>query len=230
MGQPLRYLRTYANKKLDKAYRLFVDSRASQREIPDLTGISRSTINRYSTRDQWNAERTTRSEFQAKREQEIAETIAGEAAVAPDGADATPVTPDPLDPRPVLLRVMKRQQRLFDRIEEQAVKIVDAEISKAEETGKAVSIGRLMPIIALAEKICSNVRRAYGIPDVTKSISELTGANGEPLIPKNELSDTERAAGILAVLQSAGARAARRPDPGPEPVGVAARSADERSH
>lgn len=208
MSQPPPYRRAYDDPRLDRSYRAFVDSVAALRGLAPLTGLPQRTAARYAKRDQWVEERDERTKVKLETETQAAIVAAQTAAVATDGSSEAALAAEGDAPqfKTVALAVLKRQQRAFERVETVVLGILDEEIRKAEETGRSVAVGRLIPIVTLMEKVATNVRRAFGIPDVSKSITELTGANGEPLIPQPVMSDAERAERIAAVFAQARAR------------------------
>ncbi|MGK2857549.1 MAG: hypothetical protein ACSLFQ_10115 [Thermoanaerobaculia bacterium] len=202
------YRRTYDDPRLDASYRAFVDSVAALRGLAQLTGLPQRTAARYAKRDQWVDERDERTKAKLEEETRAALVAAQDAAVASAGSIAAKLEAEGDAPqfKTLALSVMKRQQQLFDTLEATVIEIVREVLAKAKQDGKPIAVGRLLPIVKLAELTATNARKAYGIPDVSKVIGELTGANGEPLIPGAELSDTERAAGIAQILERARAR------------------------
>lgn len=209
------YRRTYDDARIDASYRAFVDGAATLRSLQAKTGLPFRTASRYASKDQWVDERDERTKVRLEAESEAASMATAEAAVATAGDIDAKLAAEAERPqfKTVAVAVLKQQQEMFDKLGKMTDRLIGDIFAKAEQTGSPVAAGRLIPIVKLAELVATNARRAYGIPDVSKLIGEFTGANGEPLIPSDELTDAERAARLVALFDLARARGARRPPP-----------------
>ena len=171
MDQRSPYRRSYEKKSLSDAYHRFVDGEMSLGDLVKLAKLSKRTLMRYSSRDEWVTERDDRKAEVAK----FASALAAEAAMAPDDAtDGTAVSPEEMvaggDLKAVILRVLKGQQRFWDRIQVRAEALFAAAEEELGKPGTRVMTAatQLSKVLEVAERASTNVRRAYGIPDVTR--------------------------------------------------------------
>lgn len=167
MDQHSNYRRKYERKPLDRAYRLFVNG-ASIRECAKKTKVPSRTISKYSSSDEWVAEREARHEVAAKQAAQDALAASVAAANATEAEIQAELEANPDDLKALTKAVLKRQQKFWDRLEGVAVEALDEIIRKAAEQKRPVPLGQLVPLLKAAELASSGVRKAYGIPDVSK--------------------------------------------------------------
>lgn len=166
--QPLPYQRAYKQKALDKAYRAVVDGKYSTRDLARLKWApALRTMDRYSAKDGWIAERDERKALRLKGEREAVEVAAMAAAAASEQEIAAKLEAG-ADHKTVMMAVLKRQQKLWDTLESKLSEAFASAAEKARETGKPMALGALIPIIKAASMASDGVRKAYGIPDVSK--------------------------------------------------------------
>jgi hypothetical protein len=169
------YRQTYDNPRLDDAYRQFVDGFATLRQLVNISGVSIRTLERRSSRDDWKDEREEKKSNAAA----AASVLNQLAAVTQDG----PITADGLGVKDIMVGVLRRQQKFWDRVEAEVIAYFDQIQRAAEEKDEAIAIGRLNILLKAAETASANVRKAYGIPDVTRvEIDDRSTAAGKHVI------------------------------------------------
>lgn len=200
------YRRAYENKRLNAAYRRFVDGGGdvSLTDLVKSSGYSKRQLQRYSSRDEWVTEQEER-----KAQAAVAASLLTQmAAMAPDAtaAGGDGVIPGAKD---IILGVLKRHQQFWDRIERHVVTALDEMERKATERKQPLNIGNLVQILTVAEKASANVRKAYGIPE--RSTMELTGKNGGPVTYRDvsEMTDEELDAELARLEREASGPASR---------------------
>ncbi len=159
MDQDSKYRHSYENKRLDEAYHAFVCGEGSLRQLVKSSKLSLRTLQRYSSRDSWVEELEARK---AALSAEVS-VLSQMAAVAPDDAI---VAPD--DAKGAIVAVLRRQQRFWDRIDAHVTRALEDAERRAAESKRPLSYGQLIPLLNVAEKASVNLRKAYGIPDVTR--------------------------------------------------------------
>lgn len=164
MDQPSPYRRSYPNKRLDEAYRRYVRGEASLRDLVRSSKLSLRTLQRYSSRDHWVVEE---EEWKAKASEEVAQ-LTQMAAMAPDVAAGGVSLAAGVTVKDVILGVLKRQQRFWDRVESRVLETFEEIERRAMDRKAAMPVGQLIGLLNVAEKASTNVRKAYGIPDVTR--------------------------------------------------------------
>lgn len=157
------YQKSYPKKRLDKAYRRFVDGTALLKDLTKSAGVSLRTLQTYSARDGWVAEREARKTELA----ETAQVAAQLAATASESEIETQLAANP-DLKAAILAVMKRQQVLYDRLMVGLERAFESVEKSAASDPRGLTIQRLLPIAKLVDLITTGQRKAYGIPDVSK--------------------------------------------------------------
>lgn len=163
------YRRTYKKKSLNEAYRRYVRGEGSLPQLAKVAKVSPRTMNRYSARDGWVEER----EEWKRREAEAASKLAALAATTPEvSADGGEVAPDELitdstDAKTAMLTVLRRQQKFWTRLELRMIECFDRFEADAHKRG-GLKVGQLVAIASLAERVSTGVRKAFGIPDVSR--------------------------------------------------------------
>lgn len=169
--QSSEYRQKYENKRLDEAYRLYVDGKATVKQLATrFKSVSLRTLQRKSATDKWMDERDERKRM-ASHEAIEAVFVAASEAAATSEADLyakMAAAGDNPDQKTVVMTVLKRQQKFWDRLEARVISHLDLIEAKAKEQSRDVALGQIIPIINAAERVSNGVRKAYGIPDVSK--------------------------------------------------------------
>jgi hypothetical protein len=162
------YRRTYDDSRISEAYRLYVDGKATQRDLEGLTGMARRTIARYSSRDGWLDERDHRTRIVA-HDAAMASLTSPSAPTAADEPDLESRIATALRSPEVMQRhggVSTQQRGFWDALMAD-LRAAYAEFKKKNE-GKPIAASQLFPYVALGEKISVCQRKAHGMPDITK--------------------------------------------------------------
>lgn len=157
----------YADKRLARAYQLFIDGAGSLREVADRTKVGYRTLCRHSSNAEWVAERDTRASAKAQSDATTRLLAAAEAAMAVEGDLQRQLTANP-DQKTLILAVLKRHQKFWDRVELQVSEVLSEAEREAAAKSRTIPLGKLIPILKAAEIAAAGVRKAYGIPDVSK--------------------------------------------------------------
>lgn len=163
--QPYRH--AYEDKRHNRAYRLFVDGSGTIRELAERTKVSARTIGRYSVRDEWVSERDERTNLRTEQNAAARLLASTEAAMATEDGLRRQLAANP-DQKTLILSVLKRHQKFWDRVESRVDEVLAEAEREAATKAKPIQLGKLIPILKAAEIASANVRKAYGIPDVSK--------------------------------------------------------------
>ena len=171
------YARKYADPRIDEAYRLYVDGKASLKVAAAVTASPKRTLERRSVRDGWKGERDERQRV-AANDAAVAVVMTDVAATTPPSA-ATEQAPDletkilqafaSSDTQERFGAVLGQQRQFFDELMLDAQRLhrqVKADAEK-QRSGK-IPVGQLLVVVGMGDKIATQQRKAHGIPDLSK--------------------------------------------------------------
>lgn len=160
------YRHTYKDKRVDKAYRLYVDGHSSLRNLPAIAVVSMRTLSRYSKDDQWSAEQSDRANHVANGN--IAAQVAA-TLPATEAKDIEVVLAEALaspDARIRIAAVQTRQRMIANDLIADFLKLYAWVKHKAKEN--VIPAGQFMALVGLWEKLHGGERKANGMPDIMK--------------------------------------------------------------
>lgn len=239
------YLLTYPDAKYDEGYRRYQNGE-TQRQVAESLGIPRRSLARLSKQDGWEEERRARrieaeTAILAPAAPEPSEVGANWAAdVAPEpvpssGSSTQPIDPsaqtavpkpqipepepdeEPLDGRPGIDRMLRRQQRVVDRLA-RAVDRASAELLAGLRGKPARTVlSQVTSLVALGQRLFEMQRKAYRVPDKMEvEDTTPTAADRVRKLTDDQLNDQLSAARAAALEAERRGRVAS--DPGEAPA------------
>lgn len=182
----LPFLQSYADSKIDKAYRRYMAGESQRKILGKVKGLSQRTLARYCKNDGWEGERQARA--LAEESPNVAAVAAEASPVAADAAKSeTPAAKEP-ESRPAgMERILARQQRITGRIVEAFERDVDKTLADADAAAKPLSRSQIAQLTTLGNNLMAMERKAWCVPDKIET-KDTTPA---PVDPVRNMTDEQ---------------------------------------